>query len=685
MAYIPDNTAGLSENDKILADAKKWYEECISYNNEWAQQAKKDVEFFSGSHWAPEVIDGRTRDKRPILTIDRTTPIINKILNEFRQNLPGAEVRGKDEASSVKTANVIEGIIRHITNDSDTETAFDTASLYQVVCGKGYLRLMTDFEDSNSFDQCIKTSRICDPIMVQFPEWLCTEIDWSDAPYCFISYTINKEEFKEKYPKAKMAEWSNGNYNPVWMTEKEMILVEMYLVEKTPKTIYKVQNIISQEFSVVEEKPDPTMFVVLDERETENRKVKWYLLSDQEVLDEKDWLGNHIPIVPVLGQELSVAGKKVYSSLIKSLREPQKQYNWGVSAQVERIAMNPLSPWVMTEGQIEGHEKDWQESNVKHIAALQYKAEDIMGHPVPPPFRTPIAGSDPAISEMVMEAGENLKAVSGVYDASLSTPGKETAGVAIDARQEQSDQANYHYYDNLCKAARHLYRQICDLIPKIYDSNRMVRILGEDDVEDIAYVNAHYAQINKNENGEVYDLSAGKYDVVVKAGPSFRTKKEKTVQLLTNLFRANPQYAASMGDLLAKMLDAPQEVIDRARALLPPELQTNSKDGNPADKAMIQKQNAAMHQLMNQVEALKAELKNKLTIEQAKTEREIIKSEAELKKALIENDHEIKLESHKAAHALGMQAHGHNLKQTGAGGTQQPIQQPAQPAVTQGA
>ena len=133
------------------------------------------------------------------------------------------------------------------------------------------------------------------------------------------------------------------------------------------------------------------------------------------------------------------------------------------------------------------------------------------------------------------------------------------------------------------------------------------------------------------------------------------------------------------------MLDAPQEVIDRARALLPPELQTNSKDGNPADKAMIQKQNAAMHQLMNQVEALKAELKNKLTIEQAKTEREIIKSEAELKKALIENDHEIKLESHKAAHALGMQAHGHNLKQTGAGGTQQPIQQPAQPAVTQGA
>ena len=653
-----DLSENLTGNDKILADAKKRLEKCIEYNSAWIAQAKQDIEFASGNMWPKHTLDARGRDGRPTLTIDRINPIRHKIQNEFRQNRPMGQVSGKDTESSAKTANVIEGMLRSIANESPTDTALDTAVKYQLICGKGYLRIETDYEDEESFDQVIKIDSVEDPLSVLFPEWCCKTLDFSDAPYAFVQYKMEKEDFKEQYGHEAGKDWSFQEAAD-WGSQNEVILVEYFVVEKKKKTICKLPD-----GRVVDKKDVPEVIEISkdDTRETEENTVCWYLLSANKVLEEKEWIGKHIPIIPVLNEDLMVNGKKVYGSLIKSMREPQVQYNWVVSAQVERIALNPISPWIGAEGQFETHEDAWAQSNKKHVPYLEYRLLDHNGQAVPPPMRTPITAPDPGLSEMALEAGENIKATSGVYDASLTLAGKETSGVAIDARQGQSDQTNFHIYDNLCKAVTAMYRQILDIIPKVFDTTRMVRILGDDDSEDIAYVNAHYAQINPNTNGEAYDLSAGKYDVIVKTGPSFATKKEKTANLLTQLVQHNPPLAGNIGDLIAKMLDAPQEVVDRMRMLLPPQLQAPSKDGNPQDKAMIQRLDGIVAKQHQEILQLEAALKSKMLPEQEKTKREVMKGQFEIKKALIENAHEMNLEQHRAAHDLGMQAHGHHLK-----------------------
>lgn len=653
---------GLTGDAKILSDGHKRYKDCEEQMREVYDACRDDQKFYGGDQWSQEIRKNRADNQRPCLTINRLASPINRVLNEYRTNRPGIKVSGRDSKAKQVTAELIESMIRYICYNSDSEEAFDTASFNQITSGIGYVRVCTDYAGDDSFDQDIRIERLPNIFSVYFPIQFCNESLYEDAPYCFVVTKITKDEFKDKYPKIDMATWpANLMHDSSWVTENEVMLAEYFVKEETQKKLYKLSD-----GTTTEDKDNlPEGVTVVKERDTQDIKVMRYLLCDGEVLETNEWPSKFLPIVPILGQELWIDGRKRYISLTRFAKDPQRMSNFTWSAMAERASMLPISPWILAEGQIEGHEREWQQANTKHIPYLQYRPLALGDKPVASPTRMPGVSVDEGLMVSLNLANDAIKVTTGVYDAALGAPGPEISGKAILSRSQQSDISNYHFFDNMANSLQHVGRIICDLIPKIYDTPRIIRILGDDGVEDSALVNAQYHQQGEqqiaNPNNELYDLTTGKYDVIIEIGPSYNSKKEKSAELLVELVRGNPALAASTSDLLAKLIDAPMEIQDRLRMLLPPQIVTNLKSKDPGKDALIVQLDQLIQNMQQQIAALTAQLKSKMDLENAKTERELIKSQTQIKAALIENEHAVAKEQHRAAHDVAMASHKHNL------------------------
>jgi hypothetical protein len=181
----------------------------------------------------------------------------------------------------------------------------------------------------------------------------------------------------------------------------------------------------------------------------------------------------------------------------------------------------------------------------------------------------------------------------GLQQASLGKKSNEKSGRAIMARQREGDVANFAYYDNLARAIKYEAKIYLDLIPRIYDTQRVVRVMGEDNQATMLPL----GQPIQLPNGQsrVFDLSVGKYDAMVSIGPSYTTQREEAVESMIAFIQAVPPAGALVADLLAENMDWPkaQEISRRLKMLLPPQLggpQPTPPAGgqpSPADKLKV--------------------------------------------------------------------------------------------------
>ena len=91
--------------------------------------------------------------------------------------------------------------------------------------------------------------------------------------------------------------------------------------------------------------------------------------------------------------------------------------------------------------------------------------------------------------------------------------GNETSGAAINSRTAQSETGNLHYADNLGKAIKELGTIIVNLIPKVYDTERVIRIIGVDDQQKIVTIN-NWLEYDSSP-GTSNMVINGRYDVIV--------------------------------------------------------------------------------------------------------------------------------------------------------------------------
>lgn len=337
---------------------------------------------------------------------------------------------------------------------------------------------------------------------------------------------------------------------------------------------------------------------------------------------------------------IDIEGKRVLEGIVRHAKDPQRMYNFWATSETETIALAPKAPWIGAEGQFEGHKAKWNTANTKNHPYLEYKPISLTGQLMPPPQRLVFEPAVQAISHARMLASEDLKATTGVYDAALGNRSNENSGIAIQRRANQAQTSNFHFIDNLSKSIRHAGRILVDVIPKYYDGARAIRILGEDDKEEVIRINQEFERKGELVN---YSFSVGKYDVAVSTGPSYQTKRQESAAALLELSTKVPQLMNVAPDVLIKALDIPDADVlaERMKKTLPPGLaddDENKKPIPPQVQAQMQQMNQMLEALTQQLNEANEKIQNKTLELESKERIEFAKMDVDMKKELAKLD-----------------------------------------------
>lgn len=601
-----DKQASGKDDDALIGEVVKFLEGRISAETENRTNALDDLKFLKGEQWPDQVRRMRELEGRPCLTINKLPTFLHQVTNDQRQNKPGIKVHPVDDKADVETAKIEQGMIRHIEYSSNGSVAYMTAGNSAATIGFGYFRLITDYESPTSFDQVIKFDRIRNPFTVYCGEH--KELDGSDMMRCAISVEIEKSEFRLLHPNSKAGDDNLprgvGDRYAGWITEKMVRVVEYYRVECKPATLVRLVDGTSvfkdemPEGAEIQVGPDGKEI----SRQSERRKVCWYKVTATEVLERADIPCNWIPVFPVYGDELDIEGKVYRSGLIRNAKDPARMYNFWMTSATEEVALRPKVPFVGAEGQFEGHEAKWAQANNRSFAYLEYKPTTIAGQLAPPPQRQAMADIPAGTLQMAMHANDNIKATTGLFDSSIGAKGSATSGIQERQQQRQGDVANFHYADNLNITIKHAGRCMLWMIPRIYDTPRIVRILGDDETPAFAKVNQEPQETEGQAAEKVArDLTIGEYDVTVSSGPSYDTLRQEAVQAMTEFGSAWPKLMDVAGDKVVRAMDWPgaEEIAERIERTIPPAIRGEEEQGQipPEAQAMIGQMEAHIQQL----------------------------------------------------------------------------------------
>ena len=610
----------------ILATARARLDLAVSALAESREDEIDDLRFYAGSpdnhwQWPADVlatrgaVQGQTINARPCLTINKLPQHVRQVTNDQRQNRPGAKVIPVDDNADVEVADIFNGMIRHIEYISDADVAYDTACENQVSYGEGYLRLLTEYCEDNTFDQDIKIGRVRNSFSVYMDPTI-QDPTGADAKWCFVTEDVTKAEFERMYPDASpittlqslgVGDQSISN----WLNEDTIRIADYYYIDFDRTTL----NLYPGNATAFEGTPEDKQLRAIygkpkKSRESDRPKVKYCKINGYEILEEREWAGKYIPVIRIVGNEFEVDGRLYVSGLVRNAKDAQRMYNYWVSQEAEMLALAPKAPFIGYGGQFEGYENQWKTANTQNWPYLEVNPDVTDGQggmlPLPARAQPPMASS--GLLQAKAGASEDIKSTTGQYNASLGMGSNERSGRAILARQREGDVGTYHYGDNLARGVRHVARQLVDLIPKIYDTQRIARIIGEDGETKMVKINPDQEQpVNKivDERGivmeKIYNPGVGKYDVVAITGPGYATKRQEALEAMAQLLQGNPQLWAVAGDLFVKNMDWPgaQEMSKRFAKTIDPKFMSDA-DESPALQA-AQQQMQAMGAEMDQM------------------------------------------------------------------------------------
>jgi hypothetical protein len=672
----------MAEADDKLAQGKKLWQQAADAESDNRATAEDDIRFSRlEEQWPNDIVAQRQREGRPCLTIDKTKAFIRQVVNDARQNKPAVKVHPVDSGADPETAEVINGLIKNIEYISNADVAYDTGIECAVTGGFGYWRIKTDYAYKDSFDIDLLIERMPNPFAV-YGDPNSKQADSSDWMDAFIVDRLNEAQWNAKYKDKSKASWNDADAwgDTPWRDGDEVMVAEWWHREETEETIYLTKDgMVLNDERMADEDVQTALGVraieIVQQRKAKTYKVTQYIMSGAEILEENEWPGCYIPIIPVYGDEFDVKGKRYFRSLIHPVKDSQRQFNYWETAATELVALAPKVPFIGPKGAFDHDIDRWNTVNSQSHPFLEYTGAQ-------PPQRQPL-DSGPAAGAMqqALMANDNMKAVLGIYDASLGARSNETSGKAIMARQREGDVSTFHFMDNRNRAIRHTGVVLIDLIPHFYNKARIIRVIGEDGKQKPAPINQPYPKTDEKTGqpimqqqmgpqGEpimapvmaMHSLTAGKYDLVVSTGPNYTTQREEARESMTEVLRAFPQAAPIIGPMLAKNSDWPgaDEIAEKLEAMadgkLPPQVEKMIEEGK-AKIAELTEENAKLKgdKSLDQAElAMKAqqaqvEAQNKVQIAQ-------IDIAAEERIAQLKIDSEERIATYKAQLQASVQA-----------------------------
>ncbi len=656
-------------DDDILDEARRRFKLCAEAEATNRGLMLEDKQFHAGDQWDDAAKRARKggqggdgeppQPARPCLTIDRISQPIRQITNQEKSANFGVKVTPGPNTGSSDVAEVYQGIIRRIQNESADDAPVDWAFEQAVIAGLGWWRLLTYYCHNDTsdpgvhlLDQEIKRERIPNAMTV-YVDPGAKKPTKSDARYLFISEMFPREEFRRQW--RKNAEGNDLSFEELssigdtaWVTPTDIRVVEYWRIETTAE----VWGIFA-DGSVLKKAEWPKGQKPLKERTVEKNQVKWSKLCATEELEKDDWAGEKLPFIPVVGEELNVDGATTYRGIVRTAMDSQRMVNFAFSGVAEQIALTPKAPWVVDPKQIEGYEKYWATANTNNYAWLPADQYDENGRQFEAPKRSAVEQPIGDMVSFLQIAQEGVKATTGVYDPGLgNTNPREKSGRAIIALQQQGDLGNSNYMESLKRSLIYEGELLLDLIPKVYRPGQVVEILGINDESTRVVLGQPFVE---GQNGQppqpvseddqrvqdgtakLYDLKAGKYSVSISVGKSFTTRRQEGVAAIGELLQAAPQLAPVIADIWVGDMDFPgaQKAEERLKKMLPPQLQGNDQ----AQQNLAQLQ-AQLQQAQQMLQALTQELNAKNQIIETDTVK--MQGQAQIQQMKTQADLEIK-------------------------------------------
>ncbi len=616
-----------ARHEKLLARVIKRMDKAIAAESENRKAGLDDRKFKAGDHWPANVTAQRNLDNRPCLTINKIPTFVHQITNDQRQNRPSINISPVGDRGDPEVAKMYRGLIRFIERDCAADIAYDTAYDDAVTMGWGYWRILTEWESPDSFNLSLVVRRIRNPFTV-YLDPSHQDPTGADAKWGFVTEMMPRDEFEDKYPDCDpmpFAQAGTGEPMKNWTSKDEIRIAEYFEVEYKTRTLVELDNGHS---GWEDELDDITQgyikrgkINIIDERESRCPEVMWYKVTAKDVLMEREWLGTTIPIVKVIGDEIDIEGTVKLSGIIRNAKDPQRMYNYWSTAETELIALAPKAPFIVEEGQIEGHEDEWRTANIRSNPYLSYKGTSIAGHPAPPPQRQQFAGVPAGVVQAKQGSAQDMMATTGIrFDATPNERMIDESGKAIRELRRSGDMGSFHFVDNLSRALRRTGEIFVELIPKIYADARVITILREDDKEEQVKIDPSLSKGMGEERRpdgkrmKLFNPKFGKYGVTVTIGPSFATKRIEASENMVAFAKALPQTGALIADLIAKNQDWPgaEEIAARLAKTLPPGLLApDMKDIPPQVQALLQQQDAQVKDLGEKLKQAMTALQDK--------------------------------------------------------------------------
>jgi len=611
----------------------KRFDEAYEAERDNFEKATEDLEFVSADdQWSAE--DKAARAGRPCLTINKTAHYQDIIEGDYRQNRPALKIIPVDDKADPKVAEVLTGLVRNIENQSNAKIAYTACFSPMASGGIGNIRVTTKYVDDQSFEQDIVIDPVNNPFEVLYDP-RAERYDRQDGNYMFAFADIPREEFKERFPNARCVDFSEADdliKKNKWVQQDLIRIAEYFEKSYETKTLY-----LDVDGNATFERP---------EQYTQSRTVKKYkiirhLVSGVEELEEpREWPSKYFPNVPAYGKTTNIRGERKVRGSVRFAKDPNRAYNYWRSASTEQVAMAPKAPWLLTPKMISGHESMWDTAHKENRPYLLFNVDKAVQGLLPQ--RTPPAQIPTGVANEIAMADGEIRDTMNVNLAKAGLVSNERSGKAIRERRRGSDTANYTYLDNMAWTHESVGRILLDLIPKIYDTERIVRIMNEDGtVQSAKFGRTGYpVQEVVNEMDEIidriYDPNVGKYDVVVSIGPSYSTQRQEAADNMFSIMQTSPDIAKLTADLLFQYQDFPgaDKIAERIRKTLPPQLL--DEDGNAIPREQVEAMinegvQQGIAQFEQSVEAQTAQVK--LEQEKVKLDQEAL----ELKGKEIEN------------------------------------------------
>jgi len=564
------------EGADISAEAVENLAACITAEGDYREEAIQDLEFRIGKQWPIHILNARAISKQPCLQFNLIPKFVRQVTGDGRQNVPGINIVPENSLASIEVAEILKGVVRYIEHSSKASYVYSKGLDQSASCGRGWWRVDTEYSDDESFDQDIFIRPIQNALSV-YVDPNAVGPTYQNAEWYVIRQWINKKTFERKFPgKTGQPEaLSNGvgDYKD-WFNEDSVCVAEYWRKEPVEDELLELQvfptrqegdTVEPESYKVVITKQEMLAkfaninVVVLRKRKITSPKVVRYLITGYEVLERTEWPSKFIPIVPVIGEEFNVDGKEHLSGIIRDMKDPQRAYNYWMTMLTEQVALAPKVPWIVSDFMIEPYKQEWDNMNEANYPYIRFRSDPA--HPTGPQRPQP-AGIASGYSQMMQICQGALNDTSGIFKPALGQESNETSGRAILARQKEGDTGSYVYIANWLLAVQFTGEIIVDLVPKIFDTERVLMIL--DEKGDMSSV-----PVNQPFGAKIYDLRQGKYGVRVTSGPSYSTKRSEAANSMLEFVRIYPDAAPVIGDKLARMMDweGSEEIADRLEQL----------------------------------------------------------------------------------------------------------------------